>query len=82
MMKKKRNFYPRKFYSIQNMSLFNPNIMQDESDLEHEIRDERIRTFMSKVAEVTHTIREAGKRAPANYVVVSKEMAETLKNLQ
>jgi hypothetical protein len=56
--------------------------MQDESDLEHEIRDERIRTFMSKVAEVTHTIREAGKRAPANYVVVSKEMAETLKNLQ
>jgi len=63
------------------MSLFNPNIIQDESDLERKIRDEWMRTFMSKVAGAAHMINEKGKRAPGHYIVASQEIAEILKNL-
>lgn len=63
------------------MSLFSPNIIQDESDLEREIRDECIRTFMSKMTGAAHMINEKGKRAPSHYIVASEQIAETLKNL-
>ncbi len=63
------------------MSLFSPNIIQDESDLEREIRNEWIRTFMSKVTGAAYMINEKGKRAPSHYIVASEQMAKTLKNL-
>ena len=63
------------------MSVFSPDIIQDESDLEREKREEWVRSFMSKVAGAAHTINEKGKRAPGHYIVASQEIAEILKNL-
>ena len=63
------------------MSLFSPNIIQDESDLEREMRDEWMKSFMSKVAGAAHMINEKGKRSPRHYIVASEQIAETLKNL-
>lgn len=64
-----------------NMSVFDKDIIKNESDIEREIRNEWIRTFMSKVTGAAHMINEKGKRAPSHYIVASEQMAKTLKNL-
>lgn len=63
------------------MSVFNPDILEDESDINREKREECIRAFMSKMIGAAHMINEKGKCAPSHYIVASEQMAKTLKNL-
>lgn len=63
------------------MSLFSPNIIQDESDLERYRQYEYIRKMMSQMNVVSWEINYKNEYAPSHYIVASEEMAKILKNL-
>lgn len=55
------------------MSLFNPNIIQDESDLQRVRREEYIKKMMSLLVD---NINSKSKHSRSHYIVVSKEVAK------
>lgn len=63
------------------MSLFSPNIIQDESDLERYRQYEYIRKMMSQMNVASWEINYKSDFAPSHYIVASEQMAKTLKNL-
>lgn len=58
------------------MSLFSPNIIQDESDLESYRRYEYIKKMMLQMTATSREINDRSKHAPSHYIVASEEMAK------
>ena len=55
------------------MSIFNPNIIQYESDIERYQRQKRL---WNKIIDAAHEIDKRGKNASAYYIVCNEETAE------